>query len=400
MTLAAVLALAVSAGAVEVPLPAAPRTAVIVATSRGEAAVAVTSERGHPVVAVDPLVRLLPLKSALEPGWAVLTFAGQSFRFLLDAPAFLDGTRVVPLWGGAYVARDTLFVPLQWLTEYVPRRFREGYRYDPLAGRFEESGLAPVIRRASPPVTRHPETGLVQRRSVTVDAGHGGTDPGNPCVFCPPGVSEKHVTLAIARQLKQELERRGVSVTMTRTSDTLISLYDRAPMCTADCDLFVSIHVDALARRRGYDQVSGIHTYFLGEALTDDARRVAAMENDALRYESDRPVNGDDPALFILKHLQANEILRESALLAELVQARTAKVHPGQDRGIQQNRFVVLATARRPAVLVETGFGTHRGDAGFISSPAGQRTLAVAMADGIIEYLRRYEAKTLGMDSR
>ena len=123
---------------------------------------------------------------------------------------------------------------------------------------------------------------------------------------------------------------------------------------------------------------------------------MAALENDALRFETDKPPADDDPALFILKHLQANEILRESALLAELVQEKVAAVHPGRDRGIQQNRFVVLTTASRPAILIETGYGTNRRDAQFISSSAGQRALAKSIADGIVEYLRRFEAKTMG----
>jgi N-acetylmuramoyl-L-alanine amidase len=378
------------------PAPAAPAVpgAVIIATSRGEVSLQVRMERGHPAVPVPPLLRLLPLTTALTADWATVSLAGQPFRFLLDAPVVVDGGRVVPLAGGAYLADDTLFVPLQWLTDYVPHRFREAYRYDPLAGRFEEAKLAPVVRTASPAPARPAGSELHSHRTVAIDAGHGGTDPGSPCLFCPRGVTEKHITLGIAKEVQRELERRGVTVIMTRKTDTLISLYDRAKLCLADCDAFVSIHVDALARRKGYQQVAGIHTYFLGEALTDDARRVAAVENDALRYETDTAVRPDDPALFILKHLQANEILRESALLADLVQSRVAKVHPGGDRGVQQNRLVVLTTARRPAVLIEAGYGTNRGDAAFLASTKGQQRLAVAIADGIIEYLRRYEAKT------
>jgi N-acetylmuramoyl-L-alanine amidase len=377
-------------------VPWTPRVpgAVIVATSRGEASVQVRVEQGHAAVPVPPLLRLLPLTVTLDADWATIAFAGQPFQFLLGAPVVLDGGRIVPLTGGAYLAHDTLFVPLQWLTDYVPRRFREGYRYDPVAGRFEEAGLAPVVRTASAPPARPSGSGLRTRRTVAIDAGHGGTDPGSPCLFCPRGVTEKHVTLAIAKQVQRELERRGVSVIMTRTADTLISLYERAKVCMADCDLFVSIHVDALARRRGSQRVGGIHTYFLGEALTDDARRVAAVENDALRYEAETTAQPDDPTLFILKHLQANEILRESALLAELVQSQVAGVHPGGDRGVQQNRLVVLTTARRPAVLIETGYGTNKQDAQFLASAKGQQRLAAAIADGVIEYLRRYEAKT------
>ena len=52
----------------------------------------------------------------------------------------------MPLASGAYVTRDTLFLPLQWLTDYVPRVFHGAYPFDPLANRFEEVQLAPVIR--------------------------------------------------------------------------------------------------------------------------------------------------------------------------------------------------------------------------------------------------------------
>jgi N-acetylmuramoyl-L-alanine amidase len=378
------------------PQPRPAPAAVIVATARGEASVPIRVWRGQPSVAAPPLAALLPLRHAVDGDWATVTFGGQPFRFPLDAPAVLDGGVVVPLASGAYVLDDTLYLPLQWLTDYIPRRFREGYRYDPVAARFEEAALTAVVRTTSPPVKRHPVTGLRERHVVAVDAGHGGGDPGNPCLFCPRGVSEEHITLGIAKRLKDELERRDIGVVMTRSTDTLISLYDRARMCRDDCDLFVSIHVDALARRAGYQNVGGIHTYFLGEAQTEDARRVAALENDALRFEAGSPPAEDDPALFILKHLRANEILRESALLAELVQQQAAGVHPGRDRGIQQNRFVVLTTATRPAILVETGYGTNRSDAEFVSSAAGQRALARSIADGIVEYLKRFEAKTLG----
>ena len=394
MILPAGLLLAALAVGAEPP-PAAP-AAVIVATARGEASVPVRVWRGHPAIAAAPLAVLLPLRNVVEGDWATVTFGGQPFRFPLGAPAVLDGGLVVPLTSGAYLLGDTLYLPLQWLTDYIPRRFSEGYRYDPVAARFEEAALSPVVRTTSPPVKRHPVTGLRERHVVTVDAGHGGSDPGNPCLFCPKGVTEKHITLGIAKRLATELEQRGIGVVMTRSTDTLVSLYDRARMCRDDCDLFVSIHVDALARRTGYQNVSGIHTYFLGEAQTEDARRVAALENEALRFESAAPPAEDDPALFILKHLQTNEILRESALLAELVQRQVAPVHPGRDRGIQQNRFVVLTTATRPAILVETGYGTNRNDARFVSSAAGQRALARSIADGVVEYLRRFEAKTLG----
>jgi N-acetylmuramoyl-L-alanine amidase len=74
-------------------------------------------------------------------------------------------------------------------------------------------------------------------------------DPGNPGVFFPRGTHEKDVTLQIGLLLRDELERRGIAVRMTRTTDTLIALGDRGGYCTEACDLFVSQHVNSLARR-------------------------------------------------------------------------------------------------------------------------------------------------------
>ncbi|GBD32862.1 N-acetylmuramoyl-L-alanine amidase AmiA [bacterium HR33] len=384
--------------------------ALVVATSRGELVVPVAGERGHPAFAVGLLAKVLPVASQVDGDWAEVTFGGQPFRFLLDAPWLIHSGRVVPLAGGAYRARDTLFVPLQWLADYVPRIFKEGYRYDPLAARFEEAGLAPVVRTTSPPASRGaavarrpspiPGGPLRYAHKVVIDPGHGGEDGGNPGLFFPKGVQEKDVVLAIALKLRDELVRRGIDVELTRTTDRRVNLVERARRCSGDCDVFVSIHVNSLRPRPGYQEVSGFETYFLGAEVTAEARRVADMENEALRYETSIDPSQDDAFAFILKDLQTNEYLRESAALAEAVQRNAARIHPGGGRRIfQADRLAVLRAARRPAILIETGYATNRTDARFLASPEGQRRLAVSIADGIVEYLMQYERKIAAGES-
>ncbi|MFQ6045909.1 MAG: N-acetylmuramoyl-L-alanine amidase [Gemmatimonadales bacterium] len=387
------------------PVAAAPR-AIVIATTRGESVVPVTTSRGHPALAAPALSALLPVTSKVREGWADVAFAGEPFRFLLDAPLVILRGRVVPLVGGAYLSRDTLFVPLEWLTEHIPRMFREGYRYDAPAGRFEEARLQPVLTRTTPatpppepalrpPSARARRSGFRAQHKVVIDPGHGGVDRGNPGLFLPRGVQEKHVTLAISKLLRDELVQRGVEVVMTRTTDRQVNLTDRAPMCRDDCDLFVSIHVNSLRRRPGYQSVSGFETYFLGDQVTADAERVARMENEALRYETSHATDPEDPLNFILKDLHTNAYLRESMQLAEAVQRNAAKRHPGGDRGVAQAGFVVLKAASRPAVLVETGFATNRRDASYLASQSGQRELARAIAAGIVAYLVQYENRVL-----
>src|SRR5438552_316274 len=105
------------------------------------------------------------------------------------------------------------------------------------------------------------------------------------------------------------------------------------------------------------------------------------------------PVAATGPLRFILRGLQLNDDLRESSQLAQLVQDSAARIRPGGDRGVQQAAFMVLTTARRPAILVETGLATNRTDGAFLASSLGQHKIASAIADGIVAYLLELERK-------
>jgi N-acetylmuramoyl-L-alanine amidase len=244
-----------------------------------------------------------------------------------------------------------------------------------------------------PAAAPNPLTGLRLRHLIVIDPGHGGADPGNPGRYFPDGLVEKDITLAVARLLRAELVRRGIGALLTRSTDTLIDLADRGAFCKAECDLFVSIHVNSMPAGPRADRVSGAETYFLSDAKTEDQERVAKMENEAIRFETGAPSAATGPLGFILRDLQLNEYLRESAQLAALVQDSVARVHPGGDHGVQQAGFMVLTTARRPAILVETGFATNRTDGAFLASSLGQHKLASAIAEGIVAYLLEFERK-------
>ncbi|HEX9217779.1 MAG TPA: N-acetylmuramoyl-L-alanine amidase, partial [Gemmatimonadales bacterium] len=329
------------------------------------------------------------------------------FDFDVGSPFFRFDGATYPLVGAPYVARDTLFLPLHWLTGHVPRLLPNRYRWNPWLSRLDEQPAtvvatspvppAPIATAPQPPLpppppaAPNPITGLRLAHTIVVDPGHGGIDPGNPGLNFPGGLTEKDITLGIGKLLRAELVRRGLNVVLTRSTDTLIELASRPTFCRAVCDLFVSIHVNAMPAGRRQTAVNGVETYFLSDAKTEDQKRVAQMENDALRFEATPVVDG--PLGFILRDLQLNEYLRESARLAELVQGKVAAIHPGEDRGVQQGPFLVLAAARRPAILVETGFATNRSDGAFLASATGQHKIATAIADGIVAYLLEFERK-------
>jgi N-acetylmuramoyl-L-alanine amidase len=325
----------------------------------------------------------------------------------------------LPLSGEVFRQGGLLYVPVAFAADLLPR-LGTGVMYD--AEKREVRRFAPVVasRRAPAPRTvpsaaaantnvraepdrtavRVPETRTTNRqRVVVVDAGHGGPDNGmSGPVGSAAKVYEKNITLAVSRQLRRALEERGVKVIMTRTTDTLIALSDRGKIANeAKGDLFVSIHVNAANPRwQNPGGARGFETYFLAEAKTEDERRVAAMENEAVRFETSVDVNRDDPLGFIMRDMAQNEHLRESARLAQLVQAGMRQVHPGPNRGVKQAGFRVLVTAFMPAVLVEIGFGTNRSEAAYMTAPERQEELAERLADAIVRYLAEYERKVNG----
>jgi N-acetylmuramoyl-L-alanine amidase len=368
--------------------------------------------------------------SAMTTGRWKIDAPGVSLTLVDGVPFATTKDGLIPLAAAPILRNGALLLPLQVLADIVPRignrvvwdaesRELRAFRNlgknanatppaapvalvapaaprtpEPRAARTPAAAAASTPARSAAPSPRH--------RLIVVDAGHGGVDPG---MHGPIGqrtsLYEKDITLAVAKRLAHELEGRGVGVVMTRTSDTLIALGDRGKIANqAKGDLFISIHVNAANLSwKDPGAARGFETYFLAEAKTEDERRVARMENEVVRFES-----SGDPALeggigFILKDMAQNEQLRESSDLAETIQSRLKRIHPGPSRGVKQAGFMVLVTAFMPSVLVEIGFGTNPAEAAYISGEAGQHAIASAVADAAMEYLGRYERRVTGIST-
>jgi N-acetylmuramoyl-L-alanine amidase len=350
---------------------------------------------------------------SLQPnGHYAITLVGVALDVTEQVPFARVGTAILPLSGAPFVDGGSLYVPLQLVADILPR-LAVGLLYDSrsaelrlvgtaaASGRAGQPGDDAARRTASAPAPRARSSGTGpearrSRRLVVVDAGHGGPDNG---MSGPIGgtrkIYEKDITLAVAARVAAALRSRGVDVLMTRTTDTLIALYDRGRIANQKHgDLFLSIHVNA-ANLSWKDPAAarGFETYFLAEAKTEDARRVERMENEAVRFETGANAPKGDPLSFIINDMAQNEHLRESSDLAETIQHGLAGIHPGPSRGVKQANFAVLRTSFMPAVLVEIGFGTNAAEASYISDAARQRQLADAIADATVEYLSHYERR-------
>lgn len=424
--LTALLAVAVAPalGAAQ-PIASAPAPLTVRLGERVRSVPAIRHPDGSTAVRADALVEALGGQAVID--------ARQSRRMRLEV-----GTVGIDVETGsalAVVADDTVplssevirqggqwYVPLTLASDLLPRLGagvlfdddkREVRRFTPMVSSRATPRATPQAppreapretTRATPPepanAPRSASRAAVKgQRIVVVDAGHGGPDNGmTGPIGSPRKIYEKNVTLAVSKELRRALEARGVQVVMTRTTDTLIALSDRGKIANqAHADLFVSIHVNAA--NPGWQNpggARGFETYFLAEAKTEDERRVAAMENEAIRFETTVDASRDDPLGFIIRDMAQNEHLRESSQLASLINGGMKAVHPGPNRGVKQAGFRVLVTAFMPAVLVEIGFGTNKAEAEYMTDPAQQATLADTIADAVVRYLAQYERKVGG----
>ncbi len=403
------------------PADSAARPAsVVVKDATRSISIALVSGAGGPLLRAERLKPIVPI--------TVSHLTGNRWMLIVNGTGIevTDGIRYARVGDQTYqlaappeVRKGALFVPLQLLAEIVPRlvpnliwdaerfelrAFSSGQKFaareaaasprSPNRANNDPTRAAPQSPAAT--TSNAPLGPLRQRRLVVVDAGHGGPDGGmHGGAAGGPDLLEKNITLSVSKRVGAALGQRGIDVKYTRTTDTLIALWDRGRIANdAHADLFVSIHVNAA--NPGWKNpggARGFETYFLAEAKTEDAKRVERMENEVVRFESGPSAQGGDALSFILTDMKQNEHLREANELAEIIQRRVGQVHPGPDRGVKQAGFAVLVKAYMPAVLVEIGYGTNPADAAYMSDAARMNELAAAISDGVVEYLKRYERR-------
>jgi len=235
------------------------------------------------------------------------------------------------------------------------------------------------------------ESGLGTIKTVVIDAGHGGKDPG-----CH-GVSahEKHVCLSMALMLGDMIKKEypKVKVVYTRDTDVFVELDERAKIANKNnADLFICIHANA-ASASAY----GTETYVLGLHRTDAQQKVAERENSIIHLEDDggEKYKGFDmsPDAIIARQIQLSVFLDQSINFASKLQTEFTKI--GRfDRGVKQAGFLVLYKTTMPSVLIETGFLTNPSEEKFLSSPETQKQ----MANSMFVAFKKYKSELEGVD--
>lgn len=215
---------------------------------------------------------------------------------------------------------------------------------------------------------------------IVIDPGHGGKDTG---AVAGVGLTERDLTMAVARRLAEELRARGHVVRLTRDDGEGRALTDRTAIANRlDAKVFVSLHANAST----FSSVRGSETYYmsLDDQATDEASAaLAKLENEA-GGETEEQSDLD----LILWDLAQASVLNDSAVLAVAVQRRLNALLDIRDRGVKQAPFVVLTGATMPAILVEVGFLSNPAEADRLGNAEHQRALARAIATGIDAFLR------------
>lgn len=206
-------------------------------------------------------------------------------------------------------------------------------------------------------------------RTVIIDAGHGGKDPGATNSIG----TEASYNLKVAKYLKEILESRqyGYKVIMTRESNRYLTLQQRVDIANRSREnaVFISIHHNS-----GQSKARGIETFTLSPVGV--AHYGKRLKPSDLKSRTGNFHDSANVALATAVH---------GMLLTTLKDEKTKKAYT-LDRGIKRARFSVLTGVKHPSILVECGFMTHPYEARLINDTGYQKTVAKSIAYAIQRY--------------
>lgn len=203
-------------------------------------------------------------------------------------------------------------------------------------------------------------------KHICIDAGHGGSDPGNR----EGREQEKKYTLLLAQELAAQLRRAGYTVSFTRSTDVFIDLPVRPDIARRrNADMLISLHFNSSGE--GGSGVRGAETFCMTPARASSTHARGEGANS--------------------RNYDGNANNARNMVLAYEIQKAMVRDLKSEDRGVKRARFQVLREATMPAVLIEGGFMSNPAEARNIYSPAWRAQLARAIASGIGSYRRIIE---------
>lgn len=235
--------------------------------------------------------------------------------------------------------------------------------------------------------------GPIGLKTVVIDAGHGGKDPG----ALGKKIREKDVTLQVSLLLGQLIQTQmpEVKVVYTRKTDVFVPLDKRAEIANKHhADLFISIHVNSISN----PNIVGAETFVLGLHRSTENLEVAKKENAVIVLEDDyvTKYEGFDPnsqESYIIFELMQNTYLDQSIQAASAAQHAFSQTAKRYNRGVKQAGFLVLRQTAMPGILVELGFLSNQKEEEYLGSPQGQAALAKSLFSAFVSFKQEYDAQ-------
>lgn len=228
---------------------------------------------------------------------------------------------------------------------------------------------------------------------IVIDPGHGGSDTGavvdapTKTIAKVPGkktvISEKNLTLMIARDLARELLIKGHSVILTRNEDKEVALPDRTALANRlKANVFISIHMNSSTEKK--QKSGGVETYILNHATDEGSKRLADLENKVLQESEAAAKTNSGNVGLIMKDMILDSTLEPSRQLACAVQNRISQ--KTVNRGVKQALFYVLLGADMPSILIEAGFINAEKDRERVLNVSSRLKLAAQIAGAIDDF--------------
>ncbi len=246
-------------------------------------------------------------------------------------------------------------------------------------------------------------------KTIVIDAGHGGKDPGCHGVK----YKEKDIALAVALKFGKYIEdnMKDVKVVYTRKTDVFPSLMERANIANkAKADLFISIHCNSACYRDKKlkkdicnNDAHGAETYVMGIKNEKGKMDVSQRENSAILLEDDyvKKYEGFDPnsdESYIIMSMFNDSYVDQSLNFASKVQKQYGEKVGRKDKGVKRASLLVLWKSYMPSVLTEIGFLTNPAEEQFLGSAKGQDYLASGLFRAFREYKDEIEGVTKKYD--
>lgn len=244
-------------------------------------------------------------------------------------------------------------------------------------------------------------------RTVVIDPGHGGKDPG--ALGKTRKTDEKHIVLSVARKLGDRIKAAypDVKVVYTRSTDVFIELKERANIAKKNnADLFISIHCNSVEKNKEY--AYGASAWILGPKSRNKSNQkdyfaasqsVAQRENSVMLLEDDYKTSYQDFDPESAESVISSNLLwmanyQNSLMFAAEYESHLHKApyRESSHTGIHQDVFYLLWATNMPAALLEIGFISNSADYAIMSTADGQDKIAKSIFDAFSSYKKAYDA--------